>query len=130
MQCLFRDNKLFCTVLSDSGYNAFPAAGGEEALEIMEREYIDLIVADIMLPNMDGYELEVAITDHGEGMTEDLQKHIFEKFYQADTSRKAEGNGLGLALVKRIVDLCNREISVESETGKGSEFKVLLPYDN
>lgn len=74
--------------------------------------------------------LEVAITDHGEGMTEDVQKHIFEKFYQADASRKAEGNGLGLALVKRIVDLCSGEIHVESEPGKGSEFRVSLPCDN
>lgn len=77
-----------------------------------------------------GGALEVTVKDHGEGMTEDVQKHIFEKFYQADASRKAEGNGLGLALVKRIVDLCSGEISVESEPGKGSEFRVLLPCDN
>lgn len=55
--------ELFCTVLSDSGYNAFPAADGEEALEIMEKEYIDLIVADIMMPNMDGYELTKSLRD-------------------------------------------------------------------
>lgn len=53
--------ELFCTVLSDSGYNAIPAADGEEALDIMEREYIDLLVADIMMPKMDGYELTEAI---------------------------------------------------------------------
>ena len=46
--------ELFCTVLSDSGYPCFPAADGLEALEIMDREYIDLIVADIMMPGMDG----------------------------------------------------------------------------
>ena len=49
--------ELFCTVLSDSGYRTFPAADGVKALEIMDKEYIDLIVSDIMMPNMDGYEL-------------------------------------------------------------------------
>lgn len=49
--------ELFCTVLSDSGYHAIPALDGMDALDIMDKEYIDLIVADIMMPNMDGYEL-------------------------------------------------------------------------
>ncbi len=52
---------LFCTVLSDSGYRTFPAADGSDALELMDREYIDLIVADIMMPRMDGYELIRAV---------------------------------------------------------------------
>lgn len=72
-------------------------------------------------------DLTVCITDQGEGMTAEVQKHIFEKFYQGDSSRKAEGNGLGLALVKRIVDLCKGEISVESAPGKGATFSVSLP---
>ena len=49
--------ELFCTVLTDGGYHALPAADGVDALAIMEKTYIDLIVADIMMPNMDGYEL-------------------------------------------------------------------------
>lgn len=49
--------ELFCTVLSDGGYHAIPAVDGMDALEMMSKEYIDLIVADIMMPNMDGYEL-------------------------------------------------------------------------
>lgn len=53
--------ELFCTVLSDSGYHTIPAAGGVKALELMEKEYIDLIVADVMMPNMDGYELTKAL---------------------------------------------------------------------
>lgn len=57
--------ELFCTVLSDGGYRAVPAADGEEALEIMDKEYIDLIVADIMMPRMDGYELTKVLRDAG-----------------------------------------------------------------
>ena len=49
--------ELFCTVLSDNGYQCLSAADGLEALEIMDKEYVDLIVADIMMPGMDGYEL-------------------------------------------------------------------------
>lgn len=69
----------------------------------------------------------VQITDHGDGMSEETQKHIFEKFYQGDSSRKSEGNGLGLALVKRILDLCRGTIEVESEPGNGATFSVILP---
>lgn len=53
--------ELFCTVLSDSGYRCLPAADGSEALEIMDREYVDLLVADIMMPDTDGYALIKAI---------------------------------------------------------------------
>lgn len=69
----------------------------------------------------------VEIEDHGEGMTEEVKKHVFEKFYQGDSSRKDEGNGLGLALVKRIVNISNGKISVQSEPGRGSIFSVELP---
>lgn len=55
--------ELFCTVLADYGYNSIPASDGTEALEIIEREYIDLIVADIMMPNMDGYELTKSLRE-------------------------------------------------------------------
>lgn len=69
----------------------------------------------------------VTVSDDGIGMTEDVKKHIFEKFYQADTSRRIEGNGLGLALVKTVADLTGSRIEVESEPGKGSVFTVKLP---
>lgn len=69
----------------------------------------------------------VEIRDHGEGMTDEVMKHIFEKFYQGDRSRKEEGNGLGLALVKRIVNICGGEITVRSRPGDGALFAVELP---
>jgi DNA-binding response OmpR family regulator len=57
--------ELFCTVLTDSGYTTFSAADGLEALSVMEKEYIDLIVADIMMPNMDGYTLTRSLREAG-----------------------------------------------------------------
>lgn len=57
--------ELFCTVLSDGGYRTLAAADGVDALDIMEKEYVDLIVADIMMPKMDGYELTKSLRDAG-----------------------------------------------------------------
>ena len=69
----------------------------------------------------------VEIQDHGCGMSEEAQKRIFDKFYQADKSRKQEGVGLGLSLVKRIVDMMGGTITVRSAVGEGSTFRVELP---
>ena len=55
--------ELFCTVLSEGGYRCLPATDGQNALDIMEREYVDLVVADLMMPVMDGYELTRALRD-------------------------------------------------------------------
>lgn len=71
-------------------------------------------------------KLYVSVTDTGCGMDEKTIKHIYDKFYQGDTSHSTEGNGLGMALVKRILELTGAEIQIESTPGKGSTFTVVL----
>lgn len=107
--------------------------GSEQLLEQVWSNIIDNAVkhsphGGIIRVNITNTEnaVSVCIADNGEGMSEEITRHIFEKFYQGDSSRKAEGNGLGLALVKRIVDLCKGNILVKSAPGEGAEFTVVL----
>lgn len=106
--------------------------------ELLNRMWINLIgnavkfsyengKIKISIDDSDESVVTVVISDDGLGMTEEVKSHIFEKFYQGDTSHKSEGNGLGLALVKSIAELSGAQIEVESEQGKGSTFTVILP---
>lgn len=75
----------------------------------------------------DDTHVMVSVKDSGCGMTDEVIRHIFEKFYQGDESHATMGNGLGLALVKRILELSDAQIAVASTPGQGTEFTVSLP---
>ena len=70
------------------------------------------------------------IEDHGCGISEEAISHIFDKFYQGDTSHTTEGNGIGLAVVKRIITLCGGDIRVMSKSGQGTLMSVSLPWED
>lgn len=71
--------------------------------------------------------ITIRVRDSGTGIPPQSLPHIFEKFYQADSSHATKGNGLGLPLAKKIVEQCGGRIGVQSDLGKGTEFTVILP---
>ena len=77
----------------------------------------------------EGATVFVFVKDTGIGMSEEVKKHAFDKFYQGDRSHAEKGSGLGLALVKRIVALCGGSISIQSRENAGTEIVVTLALD-
>ena len=110
---IFYDETLFAHVWQNLISNAIKFSNENGDINIVLRKYEKEVV--------------FVIKDNGIGMSQDTQKRIFDKFYQGDMSRAKEGNGLGLALVKRILDDSHCSISVVSEEGKGSAFTVRIP---
>lgn len=124
--------ELFCTVIQDAGYHVIAANDGKEALELMEKEYVDLIVADLMMPNMDGFELTKALRQAkydlpilivtAKDQFDDMQKAFYTK---ADDYMVKPVNVKELLL--RIEALLRRaKISVEKKIVVGN---TILDYD-
>ncbi len=76
------------------------------------------------------HAIHVIITNGGQALEQDTLNHIFDKFYQADSSHTGTGNGLGLPLVKRIIELCGGYITVRSDNTMGTSFQIELPVQN
>ena len=76
---------------------------------------------------VEGENIIVEISDTGEGISGDALTHLFDPYFQGDSSRSRQGLGLGLSIVKRVVELCDGEITVDSVLGEGSAFRVTLP---
>lgn len=105
--------------------------------ELLEQVWINLIQNAVKFTGQAGHIrvemksdadlVRVAVQDDGIGMEPEVLKRIFDKFYQGDASRSGEGNGLGLALVQRIVTLYGGRVEVHSALGQGSTFTVILP---
>lgn len=105
--------------------------------EMLSHLWINLIENAIKYSNDNGHitirchekvdDIQFKISDDGNGMDDHTLKHIFDKFYQGDKSHALQGNGIGLSIVKRIVELCKGEIAVESKIGQGTTFTVKLP---
>lgn len=105
--------------------------------ELLKQVWVNLIDNAIKFtPNNGDVKIELMsfednvifkVKDTGIGMTQDVKAHIFDKFYQGDTSHTTEGNGLGLTMVKKIVELHNGNIDVKSHPNKGTIIKVVFP---
>lgn len=127
------DRELLSVVLNNLISNAvkFTSPGGKISVSVKTKKS-DMKNINAKKDRQDfsleyGSVAEICIKDFGCGMDAETGKHIFEKFYQGDTSHATQGNGLGLALVKEIIDILSLEISVESTLGKGSTFTVRIP---
>lgn len=106
------DPELLTLIWNNLFSNAIKFTERNGVIQVTVKEEVDYVV--------------VTVSDTGCGMSNEVGKHIFEKFYQGDTSHAERGNGLGLALVKRVVDIVGGTISVNSIVDEGSTFEVKL----
>jgi signal transduction histidine kinase len=74
-----------------------------------------------------GGVLELKVSDHGIGISEEDQQHLFTSFFRAKNATNIQGTGLGLHIVKRYADLLQATVQLESELGKGTTVSLLIP---
>ena len=109
--------------------------------DLLTQVWINLLSNAIKFSHQDGKisisckkrnkdEIKVRISDEGVGMDDKTIEHAFDKFYQGDTSHATKGNGLGLALVKKILELFNGTINIRSRLGSGTIISVILPIQD
>ena len=98
------------------------------AVKFTEAGTVQLMVSCVAQPSGQP-ELEFAVSDTGIGMTPAQMVHLFEPFQQVDTSpsRQFDGTGLGLTISRRLARMLGGDITVESEAGRGSRFRLVLP---
>lgn len=107
------DEELLSLVWNNLLSNAFKFTEAGGAVSVSARE--------------EGGAVAVRVADTGCGISPEAQPHVFDRFYQGDTSHATQGNGLGLALVRRVCDVLGASVSLESALGEGSAFTVTLP---
>lgn len=108
--------------------------------DMMQHVWINLLMNAIkytpengeisIMSSVNDKNIEISICDTGIGMTAEQLKHIFNKYYRVENDSKIKGLGLGLSIVKRIMELSNGELRVTSNSNEGSTFTVILPLDN
>ena len=78
----------------------------------------------------DSQNIRLTVKDHGMGISEEDQKHLFERFFRAKNATNIQGTGLGLYIVTKYVDLMNGKIEFESKLNEGTTFNIILPIQN
>jgi signal transduction histidine kinase/ligand-binding sensor domain-containing protein/DNA-binding response OmpR family regulator len=125
---VFVDKDKLEKIISNLLSNAFKFTpeGGEIMVSVESSSFPPLVKGELK-----GGFVEISVSDNGIGIAKERLDKIFDRFYQVDGShtRESEGTGIGLALTKELVELHRGKIVVESEYGKGTTFKILLPLD-
>lgn len=109
---IYGDEELIAQIWYNTLHNAIKFSNIKTEISIVLKNHVEGII--------------VTIKDNGKGMDQNTVDHIFDKFFQHDISRNLEGNGLGLSIVKKIADLNNILVEVESEENIGSSFKFII----